>query len=89
MTLEDFERAKAIQNKISIINGNLTTLQQLADNAYGRPLSQHSFSIYIDDDPNLAMLVDLEFIEMVIEYYEREIEALEAEFAALGKEHQP
>ncbi len=86
MTIEDFERAKAIQDKIGIIYGNLMALRHIEDDAYTRPLVRHSYSVDIDDNPRYAMIIDLDFIEMVIGYYEREIRTLEAEFAALGKE---
>ena len=86
MKIEDFERAKAIQDKIGIICGNLTALRQIVDDAYARPLIRHSYNVDIDDNPRYSMIIDLDFVEMTIEYYELEIKALEAEFAALGKE---
>ena len=87
MTFEDFERAKVIQNKIGIASGNLIALRLITDDAYGHPLTQYSYNIQIDNSPNLTMVVDLDFMEMVLEYYENQIETLNAEFAALGKEN--
>ena len=87
MTFEDFERAKVIQNKVGIVSGNLVALRRITDNAYGRPLTQHSYDIQINNSPSLTMVVDLDFMEMALEYYEKQIETLNAEFAALGKEN--
>lgn len=87
MTFEDFEKAKVIQDKVGIAYGNLVTLRKIEDDAYGRPFSQHSYRMALEDNLNLEMLVDLDFIEMVIEYYEQEIEKLNEQFEALGKEN--
>jgi hypothetical protein len=87
MTFEDFERAKVIQDKVGIASGNLITLRRITDDAYGRPLTQHSYNIQINNSPSLTMVVDLDFMEMVLEYYVNQIETLNAEFAALGKEN--
>lgn len=87
MTFEDFEKAKIIDHKIGIAAGNLVALRRITENAYGHPFSQHSYRIKVDDSPSSEMLVDLDFIEMVIEYYEREIKTLNEQFEALGKEN--
>ena len=86
MTYEDFEKAKLIQHKVGVASGNLVTLRHIADIALKYPLLQRSYKIKVNDDPSLEMIVDPEFIGMAIEYYEQEIETLNEQFAALGKE---
>ena len=86
MTLQDFEKAKVIDHKIGIDSGNLIALRRVADNAYGRPTSQPSYRLNVEGNPNLSILVDLDFIEMAIEYYEQDIKTLNEQFTALGRE---
>ena len=86
MTFQDFEKAKVIDHKIGIDSGNLIALRRVADDAYGRPTSQPAYRLNVDSNPNLSILVDLDFIEMAIEYYEQDIKTLNEQFAALGKE---
>lgn len=85
MTFEDFEKAKLIQHKICVASSNLNVLRDAADIAYKYP-TQRSYIIRINNDSYRELDVDLEFIEMAIEYYEEEICELEAQFEALGKE---
>ena len=86
MTLEDFEKAKVIQHKINIASRNLVLLREADDLVYKYPTAQRTYTIRINNDPSQELEVDLEFIEMAIEYYDEEIYELEAQFAALGKE---
>ena len=85
MTHEDFEEAKRIIHRIGIASSNLNVLRDAADIAYKYP-TQRSYTIRINNDVSRELNVDLEFIEMAIEYYDEEICELEAQFAALGKE---
>ena len=86
MTFHDFEKAKVIDHKIGIDSGNLVALRRVADDAYGRPTSQPSYRLNVDGNPYLSILVDLDFIEMAIEYYEHDIKTLNEQFEALGRE---
>jgi hypothetical protein len=86
MTFEDFEKAKRIQHRIAIASKNLDILREAADIAYKYP-TQRSYTIRINNDSYRELDVDLELIEMAIEYYDEEIYELEAQFAALGKDN--
>ena len=84
MTLEDFEKAKAIQSKLDIINSNYEVLERLVRRAYSCFSTNTKFTFLVCDDEKL--IVDLKFIEMAQEYYEQQAEILNDEFEALGKE---
>ena len=86
MTYEDFEEAKRIIHRIGIASGNLNVLREAADIAYKYP-TKRSYTIRINNDSQRELNVDLEFIEMAIEYYDEEICELEAQFESLGKEN--
>ena len=85
MTLEDFEKAKAIQSKLDIINSNYEALERLVRRAYSCFSTNATFTVLVCDDEKL--IVDLKFIEMAQEYYEQQAEILNDEFATLGKEN--
>ena len=85
MTFEDFERAKVIQDKLAIIKANNAVLEKLINNAYAclPPMGNHIFELRGHISERLT--VDLAFLEMVLEYYEKQEEGLCTEFEALGR----
>jgi hypothetical protein len=87
MTIADFEKAKAIQHRLGVINENLIALREIDYDMYSHPLQQNSYKLKVDGSSSLEMFVDPDFIEMAIKYYEQEIVALNEQFDALGKEN--
>ena len=85
MTLEDFEKAKAIQSKLDTINSNYEVLERLIRRTYSCFSTNTKFTFLVCDDEKL--IVDLKFIEMAQEYYEQQAEILNDEFEALGKDN--
>lgn len=85
MTLEDFEKAKVIQNKLDTIGSNYEVLERLVRRAYACFATSAEFTFLVFDDEKLV--VDLKFLEMAQEYYEKQAEILNDEFEALGKEN--
>lgn len=85
MTLEDFEKAKAIQSKLDTISSNYEALERLERRAYSCFSSNTTFTVIVCDDEKL--IVDLKFIEMAMRYYEQQSEMLNNEFEVLGKDN--
>lgn len=87
MTLSDFEKAKVLRHKINVDIANITTLTTIINDAYARPLTQHKYDIVFNENEELEIITDLNFVEMALEYFEREIEMLEKQFKELGGEN--
>ena len=86
MTFEDFEKAKVIQDKLVNIRSNIDVLEKLVRSAYSclPPAGNHIFELR--GNISLRLNTDLAWLEMVLEYYEKQEEKLCTEFANLGKE---
>ena len=87
MTLSDFEKAKVLRDKIDVAIANVTTLTQIQHDAYAYPFTQHKYNIVFNENEELEITTDLNFVEMTLEYFEREIEMLEKQFKELGEEN--
>lgn len=86
MTLNDFNRAKEIEGELKTINSNIEALNKTLDTSFTYPHAKHKFTTqsYVFAE----FFCDEKFLEFAIEYYENEVEKLEAEFEALGKENE-
>ncbi len=87
MTFEDFEKAKRIIDQQCKASSNIIALREIITCASLRPTHDHTYHVTFNNDHRTEILVDLEFVEMVLEYYENKHKTLGAEFDALGKEN--
>lgn len=85
MTIQDFNRAKEIEEELKTITRNINELNDVLNTSYVHPKAKHHFETksYVFAE----FVCDQKFIESAIEYYENEEKRLNAEFEALGKEN--
>jgi hypothetical protein len=85
MTLQDFNRAKEIEEELKIIVSNIEELNRALTHSVVRPNDRHIFET--KTCVFARFICDQKFLESAIEYYENEEKRLNAEFEALGKEN--
>lgn len=85
MTIQDFNRAKEIEEELKIITSNIESLDNALTHSIVHPNDRHIFET--KSCVFARFICDQEFLESAIEYYENEEKRLNAEFEALGEEN--
>lgn len=85
MTIQDFNRAKEIEEERKIIVSNIEELDKALTHSYVHPKDKHIFKT--QSCVFAEFICDERFLKFAIEYYENEIIKLNEEFEALGKEN--
>lgn len=83
MTIQDFNRAKEIEEELKIIASNIEHLDNALTHSIVHPNDRHIFDT--KSCVFARFTCDQKFLESAIEYYENEEKRLNAEFEALGK----
>lgn len=85
MTLQDFNRAKEIEEERKIITSNIKELDRALLHSFAHPKDTHRFET--QSCVFAEFICDEKFLKFAIQYYENEEARLNAEFEALGKEN--